>query len=284
MSRCTTSTGPGPRVTFEKDGVTPRDRLRLHRRLRRVSRRVPRQRAAQRHHGVREGLSVRLAGPAVGHAAGVARAHLRQHPRGFALCSMRSPTRSRYYLQVPLTEKVENWSDDAFWDELARRLDEPARRALVTGPRWRRASPRCAASSPSRCASGGCSWRATPATSCRPTGAKGLNLAATDVKYLATALIEHYRDHSDAGLDTYSERCLRRVWRARAVLMVVHVADAPIPRRRRSHRRQAPGRRARLSLPFGACGAHVAENYVGLPLDFGDTPPVPARPSRADGG
>lgn len=93
--------------------------------------------------------------------------------RGFALCSMRSATRSRYYVQVPTEERVENWSDEAFWNELRARLDPEARERLVTGPRSRRASRRCAASWPSRCASVRCSWPATRRTSCRRPAPRG---------------------------------------------------------------------------------------------------------------
>jgi p-hydroxybenzoate 3-monooxygenase len=91
-------------------------------------------------------------------------------PRGFALCSQRSSTRSCYYLQVPLTDKADEWTDDAFWQELRLRLDDPGRAALVTGPSLEKSSRRCAALSPSPCALAACSWPAMPATSCRPRG------------------------------------------------------------------------------------------------------------------
>lgn len=89
------------------------------------------------------------------------------HARGFALCTMRSTRRSRYYVQCSLDDHVDQWPDDRFWDELKRRLDQEAADSLVTGPRSRRALRRCAASSPSRCASAGCSCAATQPTSCR---------------------------------------------------------------------------------------------------------------------
>jgi p-hydroxybenzoate 3-monooxygenase len=102
-----------------------------------------------------------------------------------------------------------------------------------------------------------------------PTGAKGLNLAATDVKLLSNALIEHYRNEGDQGLDTYSERCLRRIWRAERFSWwfteLTHrlSEDDPI-----SEKLQA----AELDYLFNSEHASrtVAENYVGLPLDFGD--------------
>ena len=135
-------------------------------------------------------------------------------PRGFALCSMRSHTRSRYYLQVPLTDQVESWSDDAFWDELRAAPRRRGPGALVTGPSLEKsiAPLRSFVSEPLRFGRlflAGDAGHIVP-----PTGAKGLNLAATDVKLLSRALIEHYQDGGDAGLDAYSERCLRRVWRA----------------------------------------------------------------------
>ncbi|MGH6627172.1 MAG: 4-hydroxybenzoate 3-monooxygenase, partial [Burkholderiaceae bacterium] len=134
--------------------------------------------------------------------------------RGFALCSMRSPTRSRYYLQVPMEEKVENWSDQAFWDELRRRLDPQAGEHLVTGPSLEKsiAPLRSFVTEPMRF--GRLFLAGDAAHIVPPTGAKGLNLAASDVKYLSSAFIEYYKDRSTHGIDTYSERCLRRVWKA----------------------------------------------------------------------
>jgi p-hydroxybenzoate 3-monooxygenase len=189
--------------------------------------------------------------------------------RGFALCSMRSHTRSRYYLQVPLSDKVEDWSDDAFWRELELRLDDRGREALVTGPSLEKsiAPLRSFVAEPlrfGRLLLAGDAGHIVP-----PTGAKGLNLAATDVKYLAQALIEHYRDKRDHGLDTYSARCLRRIWRAERFswwfTSLTHrfPEQGPI-----GEKLQA----AELDYVFHSEHASrtVAENYVGLPLDFGD--------------
>jgi len=188
--------------------------------------------------------------------------------RGFSLCSMRSRTRSRYYLQVPLTDKVERWSDDAFWDELRQRLDEEGRSRLVTGPAIEKsiAPLRSFIAEPLRFGQlflAGDAGHIVP-----PTGAKGLNLAATDVKYLSTALIEHYRDRSDEGLDRYSERALARIWRAErfswwfTTLMHRFPDDGPIAARFQA---------AELDyLMHSESGRRtIAENYVGLPLDFG---------------
>ena len=188
--------------------------------------------------------------------------------RGFSLCSMRSRSRSRYYLQVPLTDRIERWSDDAFWDELRRRLDEEGRARLVTGPSIEKsiAPLRSFIAEPLRFGRlflAGDAGHIVP-----PTGAKGLNLAATDVKYLSSALIEHYRDRSDDGLDRYSARALARIWRAErfswwfTTLMHRFPEEGPIAERFQS---------AELDyLMHSESGRRtIAENYVGLPLDFG---------------
>ena len=190
-------------------------------------------------------------------------------PRGFALCSQRSRTRSRYYLQVPLTDKVEEWTDTAFWQELKLRLDDEGREKLVTGPSIEKsiAPLRSFITEPMRFGRmflAGDAGHIVP-----PTGAKGLNLAATDVKYLSSALIEHYREKSDAGLDSYSERCLRRIWKAErfswwfTTLMHRFPDDGAIV---------AKFQQAELDyLIHSEAGRRtIAENYVGLPLDFAD--------------
>jgi p-hydroxybenzoate 3-monooxygenase len=146
------------------------------------------------------------------------------HERGFALCSMRSRTRSRYYIQCSLDEKVEDWSDERFWDELRRRLDEEAASHLVTGPSIEKsiAPLRSFVAEPMR--HGRLFLAGDAAHIVPPTGAKGLNLAASDVHYLSEAFIEFYRGTtgesptgsagSTAGIDGYSQRCLSRVWKA----------------------------------------------------------------------
>jgi p-hydroxybenzoate 3-monooxygenase len=136
------------------------------------------------------------------------------HPRGFALCSMRSQTRSRYYLQCALDEKIEAWSDVRFWDELRRRLPAHHGEALVIGPSFEKsiAPLRSFVAEPMRF--GRLFLVGDAAHIVPPTGAKGLNLAASDVHYLFSGLVEHYRERSQAGLDTYSARALARVWKA----------------------------------------------------------------------
>src|SRR5207247_2317881 len=134
------------------------------------------------------------------------------HARGFALCSMRSPTRTRYYVQCSLQDKVENWSDDAFWDELRRRLDPETAERLVTGPSIEKsiAPLRSFVAEPMRF--GRLFLAGDAAHIVPPTGAKGLNLAASDVRYLARALIEYYDEKSDGGREHYSARALARAW------------------------------------------------------------------------
>ncbi|OJF96238.1 4-hydroxybenzoate 3-monooxygenase [Pararhizobium antarcticum] len=136
------------------------------------------------------------------------------HPRGFALCSMRSETRSRYYIQCALDEKVEDWSDDRFWDELRRRLPGHHAEALLTAASFEKsiAPLRSFVAEPMRF--GRLFLVGDAAHIVPPTGAKGLNLAASDVHYLFSGLVEHYRDRSDAGIDAYSQRALSRVWKA----------------------------------------------------------------------
>ena len=136
------------------------------------------------------------------------------HERGFALCSMRSMSRSRYYVQCALDEKVEDWSDDRFWDELRLRLDPEAAATLVTGPSIEKsiAPLRSFVAEPMRF--GKLFLAGDAAHIVPPTGAKGLNLAASDVHYLSSALREFYDEKSTAGIDGYSARALARVWKA----------------------------------------------------------------------
>ena len=189
--------------------------------------------------------------------------------RGFALCSMRSATRSRYYLQCQLDDKVERWSDAAFWTELRHRLDPQARAHLVTGPSLEKsiAPLRSFVAEPMRFGSlllAGDAAHIVP-----PTGAKGLNLAATDVKFLSSALIDYYHDRDAAGIDAYSQRCLRRVWRAARFSWWLTSL---------MHRFPDTGgfgqkvQEAELDyLVNSEAGSRaLAENYVGLPLGFGD--------------
>jgi p-hydroxybenzoate 3-monooxygenase len=136
------------------------------------------------------------------------------HERGFALCTMRSMHRSRYYLQCPLDDHIDQWPDDRFWDELERRLDREAVDNLVTGPSIEKsiAPLRSFVAEPMRF--GKMFLAGDAAHIVPPTGAKGLNLAASDVHYLSQALREFYDEKSAAGLDAYSAKALARVWKA----------------------------------------------------------------------
>ena len=189
--------------------------------------------------------------------------------RGCALCSQRSKTRSRYYLQVPLTDKVEQWSDDAFWQELRLRLDPEAREHLVTGPSIEKsiAPLRSFVTEPMRF--GTLFLAGDAAHIVPPTGAKGLNLAATDVKYLSDALIEACVEKSLAGIDHYSTRCLARIWRAERFSWWFTSLMHRFPEQGEMGQRF---QEAELNyLIHSEAGSRtMAENYVGLPLHFGE--------------
>jgi len=186
-----------------------------------------------------------------------------RHHLGFALCSMRSSTRSRYYLQCSLAEDVDAWPDERFWDELKLRLDDKAREQLVTGPSLEKsiAPLRSFVAEPMRFGRlllAGDASHIVP-----PTGAKGLNLAASDVRYLTQALVEHYKEKSTAGLDHYSERALARVWKAERFSWWMTMLLHTFPDSDFEQKMQA----AELDYLFRSRSAATAfaENYVGLP-------------------
>ncbi len=134
--------------------------------------------------------------------------------RGFALCSMRNENLSRYYVQCPLSDSPDDWTDDAFWDELRRRIPEEAADTLVTGPSIEKsiAPLRSFVCEPMQW--GPMFLCGDAAHIVPPTGAKGLNTAASDVHYLYHALLAHYRDGDDEGLQGYSQKALARIWQA----------------------------------------------------------------------
>jgi p-hydroxybenzoate 3-monooxygenase len=186
------------------------------------------------------------------------------HERGFALCSMRSPTRSRYYVQCATTDRAEDWDGDRFWDELRRRLPESVADNVVPAPPLEAsiALLRSFVAEPMRLGSlflAGDAAHIVP-----PTGAKGLNLAASDVHYLSTALIAHYRDGDSGLLDTYSQTALARVWKAvRFSWSMTNLL----------HRLDDDGFTARVQRAESdylhhshAAQTAIAENYVGLPV------------------
>jgi p-hydroxybenzoate 3-monooxygenase len=186
------------------------------------------------------------------------------HERGFALCSMRSAERSRYYVQVPLGEKVEDWSDDAFFDELRRRLPAEVAGAVMTGPSLEKsiAPLRSFVAEPMRF--GRLFLAGDAAHIVPPTGAKGLNLAASDVRYLFDAFREHYREGSNVGLDNYSTRALARVWKAERFSWWMTNLLHRFPERDGFDQRIQQAEFDYLVHSRAAATA-VAENYVGLP-------------------
>jgi p-hydroxybenzoate 3-monooxygenase len=187
------------------------------------------------------------------------------HERGFALCSMRSHNLSRYYVQCSLDDGVEAWSDEAFWDELRLRLDPVAAQALVTGPSVEKsiAPLRSFVVEPMRF--GRLFLAGDAAHIVPPTGAKGLNLAAADVGMLSRSLAEFYGEGSAAGLDSYSDRCLRRVWKAERFSWWMTSLLHRFPDSGAFGQRI---QRAELDylVSSEAAMTSLAENYVGLPL------------------
>ncbi len=186
--------------------------------------------------------------------------------RGFALCSQRSQTRSRYYVQVPTEEKVENWSDDAFWSELRSRLDPEARERLVTGPSLEKsiAPLRSFVAEPMRF--GRLFLAGDAAHIVPPTGAKGLNLATVDVGYLSRALEIHYREGSSTALDRYSELCLRRIWKAERFSWWFTSLMHRLPDSGEFGQKIQEAELDYL-VHSHAAATSLAENYVGLPLE-----------------
>ncbi|MCZ2497058.1 4-hydroxybenzoate 3-monooxygenase [Xylophilus sp. Kf1] len=195
--------------------------------------------------------------------------------RGFALCSMRSKTRSRYYLQVPEGEKADSWSDAAFWAELRLRLDPEARERLVTGPSIEKsiAPLRSFVAEPMRF--GRLFLAGDAAHIVPPTGAKGLNLAASDVGFLFDALTDHYRERSAAGIDHYSRRCLQRVWRAERFSWWFTSLMHRFPETGEFGQKMQEAELGYL-VESQAASTALAENYVGLPMDLKSLRAVPA--------
>ena len=187
------------------------------------------------------------------------------HERGFALCTMRSLSRSRYYLQVSVDEDLADWSDDRFWRELKRRIPREHGAALQTGPALEMslAPLRSFVAEPLRY--GRLLLAGDAAHIVPPTGAKGLNLAVADVRYLAAALVAHYRTGSSALLDAYSDTCLARVWKAQRFSWWMTNLTHRFPEASAFERRVQAAERAYLTASRAAQMA-LAENYVGLPI------------------
>ncbi len=186
-----------------------------------------------------------------------------KHKRGFALCSMRSQTLSRYYIQVPLTDSVDDWSDEAFWAELKRRLPPDVADALETGPSIEKsiAPLRSFVAEPMRY--GNLFLAGDAAHIVPPTGARGLNSAASDIYYLYHALLDHYKTGDDTGLEAYSQKALARVWKGQRFSwwMTTLLHSFPQNSSFDNHLQQTD-----LEYLFSSEKAlgSLAENYVGL--------------------
>jgi p-hydroxybenzoate 3-monooxygenase len=184
--------------------------------------------------------------------------------RGFALASLRSPTRVRCYLQCPLDDKVEAWSDTRFWDEFRRRIGEEMADRVIAAPSIEKsiAPLRSFVAEPLRF--GRLFLAGDAAHIVPPTGAKGLNLAVSDVLYLSEALRDFYAERSEASLEEYSPRCLKRIWRAERFSWWMTMKLHRFPEDAFATRMQ----QAELEYLFDSRAAQtsMAENYVGLPL------------------
>ena len=186
------------------------------------------------------------------------------HERGFALCSLRSQVLSRYYIQVPLTDSVEDWSDEAFWEELRNRLPADVAARLETGPSIEKsiAPLRSFVAEPMRYGNlflAGDSAHIVP-----PTGARGLNTAASDIQYLYHGLVDHYLNGDSKGLEEYSEKALARVWKTQRFSWWLTSLLHRFPDTTDYDRNL---QRTELEYLFSSDAAQtvVAENYVGLP-------------------
>jgi p-hydroxybenzoate 3-monooxygenase len=187
------------------------------------------------------------------------------HENGFALASMRSNTRSRYYVQCALDAKLEDWPDERFWDEVCTRLGPSVAPHVTRGPSFEKsiAPLRSFVAEPMRW--GGLFLAGDAAHIVPPTGAKGLNLAVSDVRFLAEGLIDHFKRGDGKGLDAYSQRALARVWKAERFswwfTSITHRFPNMDPFDRKIQL-------AELGYIFNSKAAQttLAENYVGLPL------------------
>ncbi len=188
-----------------------------------------------------------------------------KHDRGFALCSLRSQVLSRYYIQVPLSDSVEDWSDGDFWAELKRRLPAGIAERMQTGPSIEKsiAPLRSYVAEPMRY--GRLFLAGDAAHIVPPTGARGLNSAASDIYYLYHGLVDHYLAHDDARLERYSANALARVWKAQRfswwMTMLLHTFPDRSPYESKLQRTELEY----LLSSERALGS-LAENYVGLPF------------------
>jgi len=179
--------------------------------------------------------------------------------------SLRSQVLSRYYIQVPLTDTVEDWSDDAFWDELKRRLPSDDAAILETGASIEKsiAPLRSFVAEPMRY--GNMFLAGDAAHIFPPTGARGLNSAASDIYYLYHAMLDHYKKGDDAGLENYSQKALARVWKAQRFSWWMTTLLHKIPDQNPYDKRLQDTDLKYLFSSQKALGS-LAENYVGLPF------------------
>ncbi|PFG08766.1 MULTISPECIES: 4-hydroxybenzoate 3-monooxygenase [unclassified Marinobacter] len=189
-----------------------------------------------------------------------------RHERGFAMCSMRSSTRSRYYVQVPTTEKVEDWSDERFWDELRSRLPAEQAAKLVTGPSIEKSIAPLRSFVVEPMQYGKLFLLGDAAHIVPPTGAKGLNLAASDVNTMYRILAKVYQEGRVDLLDRYSEICLRRVWKAERFSwwMTNMLHDFPD---NDAFTKRILQTELGYFVESEAGRKTIAENYVGLPYE-----------------
>lgn len=188
------------------------------------------------------------------------------HENGFALSSMRSETRSRYYIQCPLDDKVEDWSDARFWDEFKTRMGDENAQHLQTGASFEKsiAPLRSFVTEPMR--HGNLFLAGDSAHIVPPTGAKGLNLAVADVQLLSRALIEDYKSNNSAHLETYSQTCLKRVWKVERFSWSMSTMLHKFPQNSGFENRMQRAEFDHISSSETA-SRDLAENYVGLPLE-----------------
>ena len=188
-----------------------------------------------------------------------------KHERGFALCSLRSQVLSRYYIQVPLEDNVEDWSDDAFWAELKRRLPQEVADRLITGPSIEKSIAPLRSFVAEPMSYGRLFLAGDAAHIVPPTGARGLNSAASDIYYLYHAMLDHYQKGDDAGLRNYSQKALARVWKAQRfswwMTTMLHRFPSNLPYEDKLQNTE-------LEYLFSSEKAmgSLAENYVGLPF------------------
>lgn len=188
-----------------------------------------------------------------------------KHERGFALCSLRSQVLSRYYIQVPLTDKLEDWPDDAFWAELKRRLPDEVAARLITGPSIEKSIAPLRSFVAEPMSYGRLFLAGDAAHIVPPTGARGLNSAASDIYYLYRAMLAHYQDGDDSGLKGYSAKALARIWKAQRFSWWMTMLLHRFPDRADYEDRLQQSELDYL-LSSETAQRLLAENYVGLPF------------------